>query len=39
MMHSYQAERIVVGGVLDAAKIGTAANSVLLDPRIWERWQ
>jgi len=32
------AERIAVDGVLDAANIGTAANSVLLDPKIWEGW-
>jgi hypothetical protein len=32
------AEHIAVDGVLDAANIGTAANSVLLDPRIWEGW-
>ncbi len=32
------AERIAVHGMLDAAVIGAAANSMRLDPKIWEGW-
>jgi hypothetical protein len=32
------AERIAGEGVLDAANIGAAANSVKLDPRAWKGW-
>ncbi len=32
------AKRIAVGGGLDAAKIGEAANSVQLDPESWQDW-
>jgi hypothetical protein len=32
------AERIAGDGILDAANIGAAANSVRLDPRTWEGW-
>jgi hypothetical protein len=32
------AERIAANGMLDAAIIGAAANSVRLDPKIWEGW-
>lgn len=32
------AERIAAGGMLDAAIIGDAANSVTLDPKMWEGW-
>jgi hypothetical protein len=32
------AERIAVDGMLDAAIIGAAANSIYLDPAIWKGW-
>lgn len=32
------AERIAGGGVLDAALIGAAANSLKLEPEIWQYW-
>jgi hypothetical protein len=32
------AERIAGDGMLDAANIGDAANSVHLDPKMWEGW-
>jgi hypothetical protein len=32
------AERIAGDGMLDAANIGAAANSVRLDPKMWEGW-
>lgn len=32
------AERIAGDGILDAARIGDAANSVILDPKAWEGW-
>jgi hypothetical protein len=32
------AERIAVDGMLDAAIIGGASNSVRLDPKMWEGW-
>ena len=32
------AERIAVDGMLDAAIIGAGANSVRLDPKMWEGW-
>jgi hypothetical protein len=32
------ADRIAIDGMLDAAIIGTAANSVRLDPKMWKGW-
>lgn len=32
------ADRIAVSGILDAAIIGTGANSVCLHPKMWEGW-
>lgn len=32
------AERIAGDGILDAARIGDAANSVTLEPKAWEGW-
>jgi hypothetical protein len=32
------AERIAADGMLDAAKVGVAANSVRLDPKMWDGW-
>ena len=32
------AERIAGDGMLDAANIGAAANSVMLDPEAWNGW-
>jgi hypothetical protein len=32
------AERIAGQGVMDAAKIGAAANSLILEPEAWKDW-